>query len=137
MENWRIERVSTGEHVVEKMTKYMTHPIGFIILSTDYNFKTELYGHIVNSLEDISVCWERNTEMSLRMAQFPLRQGKNALLVMTEWGTKHHTERHKAVTRLREFGAKTVIGIYDPTERLCQPITADGFDLLLSPISLT
>ena len=129
--SWKIERIGTEEQILQRINFGLAGPVAVMIFGTNYDFKTNAYDAVIKSVINLDVAWERTVGMALNTAKFSLRAGKNVLFVMTKWGTLRHSERHLAVTKLREYGAKTIVGIVSP-ERLKEPITADGLDYLIT-----
>ncbi len=152
-QKWEINRVSTSERIFDKINNEMAQPVGIVLFGADCELKDDV---LMNCQREISNLVGYGDVVSASII-CRLGSGQSVMVAMNGDLSSDREQRHRVVTALRDFGAKSVVGIYtkvdDPRddkyyrtletrakrreveqciEMLRQsPPTADGLDYLL------
>lgn len=106
---WEINRVSTPERIFKKITEEMAQPVGIVIFGADCVLKDEVYLECFKRIPNFAIC---SSSSRLQAAKRPFSDGQSVVTVMDGKRSGNHACRHQTVTKLREVGAKSVVGIY-------------------------
>lgn len=88
-------------------------PIGVVVFDAEGSLRNEIRQECAERLPSLGALGNRSKGVrTVSEAGEIIKRGGNALLVMDGLSSAHHDSRHNAITSLRNYGAKTIVGIF-------------------------
>lgn len=103
--NWDFNRVSTSKQIFAEINKIAEQPLGIIVFGVNCRCKHRIMRLCADRINKCIAC------QSTRGAKVVLKNGFNAAIDAPEQESDTSEKRGDIVSKLRAFGAKTVIGI--------------------------
>lgn len=122
-QRWEINKVSTPEHIFDKINTEMPQPVGIMLFGADCEFKNQVVEKLQHELREIKVFL--GTPSTYELAEL-IPSSSISLFVLSSMASSDHELRHEAVNVMRRIGAKNIVGIYVKV-KAPQPLPGRGF----------
>lgn len=140
---WKIERPSTQEAVLHKIMFEIPQPVGIVVFGPDCPLKQETVDSMLEKARQVT---EDDKVDPHDMMRYRFGRQGNIVSVMKNDASAMHGDRHEVISRLRQAGMKSVVGMHIHTnvelaepdaeatrkQLLVNPPTADGIDYLVT-----
>lgn len=121
---WEIRKVSTPEHIFDKIKEEVARPVGIIVFGVDCDFKNEVVDAMVEELRGFAHYHSKYPGIDTLIWEFNDRAA--VVVVLNSESSMTHRLRHELVQTMRNAGAKTIIGIYAKATAP-QPLPSRGY----------
>ena len=108
---WEIGKISTSEQIFDLINYEATHPVGIVLFGADSDFKDNVVCLCLDSIKHNYPLFNCNY-IPLVLSPDPLLEGASAIVLVLPGDQSDYSERRRAISVLRKFGLKTIIGIY-------------------------
>lgn len=117
-------RVSTIGDFIKEINE-MPQPVGIILFGADSEFKKDVYRRCTEQLQNVALGRSVKGKMPSETTERALSDKKDILIVMDGDPSGHQTCRVAMATKLKDSGAKSVVGIYAKIHKTpyCKHIT--------------
>lgn len=102
---WEMNRVSTSEQIFREINQIAKQPLGIVVFGVDCKCKHAILRLCADKVERCIPC------QSTRGASVVLKNGLNAVVDVLEKDSDTCDKRREMASILKEYGAKTVVGI--------------------------
>lgn len=113
---WEIGRVSTPEHIFDKLKRRVAQPVGIIVFGVDCDSKSETVEKAEQAFGDSAhyLFKAPDTATLVRVVgDYPL-----TVVTLNSEESSMHDLRHELVKLMRNAGVKTVAGLYVKEKRV-------------------
>lgn len=119
-ESWEISTESTFEQIVKRIME-LPQPVAIILFGADGDFKTEIFAKFVKAIPRLDYGYEiRSSDPTINdtlvKTKTTFDNDRNVIVLIDGESSCNHRERHQAITTLRKYRAKSVVGIYVRTK---------------------
>lgn len=108
---WEIGKISTSEQIFDLINYEATHPVGIVLFGADSDFKDNVVNCCLDSIKHNYPLFNCNY-IPLVLSPDPLLEDASAIVLVLPGDRSDYSERRRAISALKKFGLKTIIGIY-------------------------
>lgn len=105
---WEEKRVSTTEEVFAKINS-LPQPVGIVVFGADCELKDDVLMECQRRVSNLASGYRDVISASIICG---FNAGQSIMVAMDSDMSGDRKQRHRIVTTLRDFGAKSVVGIY-------------------------
>lgn len=107
---WEINRVSTPEHIFNKIKMKMARPVGIILFGADCDFKNEVLDTMVEEMRGFAR-YHTNAPDTPALVR-DIQEHLAVVVTLNSDESSSHELRHELVKLMRNAGVATVVGVY-------------------------
>lgn len=117
IKRWETRTLSTPKQICDRIKKEMAQPVGIVLFGVDCEFKSETGEEILVEFHG-ELAWDFYAKITIGRTKEIFEASRNFMVILNSSESADHSLRHQCVLNLKNFGAKTVIGIYAKAEKV-------------------